>query len=73
MNLQTVILRYSANGWRCLIRKYRIQQLASKSTYPKSDGLYDRGEYFIGIGLPVSKKEVYRLGHVHSTVNDELD
>ena len=58
-----------------------IDSLVSKSRDPESDGLCDRGEYFIGVGFVaiqqylietlwltgITKKEAYKLGPVHST------
>ncbi|MET1257638.1 hypothetical protein [Aliikangiella maris] len=58
-----------------------INELISNSIDPDSDGLCDRGEYFIGIGFVaiqqylvesliatgVSKGDAYRLGPIHSS------
>jgi hypothetical protein len=58
-----------------------IQLLISSSSDPDSDGLCDRGEYFIGIGFVaiqqhlvetllftgINKNEAYKLGAIHST------
>ena len=60
---------------------FKIDSLISSSVDPESDGLLDRGEYFIGIGFVaiqqhlldtllftgVSKSEAYKLGASHST------
>lgn len=60
---------------------YEIDEYISKSADPDSDGLLDRGEYFIGIGfvaiqhhlnesligMEVGKKEAYSLGSIHSS------
>lgn len=58
-----------------------IVSLVSKSRDPESDGLCDRGEYFVGVGFVaiqqylnetrsltgIKKNEAYGLGPVHST------
>ncbi|MEJ6121904.1 hypothetical protein MT390_08460 [Vibrio sp. 2-Bac 85] len=58
-----------------------ISDCISKSIDPESDGLFDRGEYFIGIGfvaiqqhlsesligISPDKKEAYALGTTHSS------
>ncbi len=60
---------------------YEIEECISKSVDPESDGLLDRGEYFIGvgfvaiqqhlndslIGINFNKKDAYSLGPTHSS------
>lgn len=58
-----------------------INECISKSIDPESDGFFDRGEYFIGIGfvaiqqhlsesligMDLDKKEAFSLGIIHSS------
>ena len=60
---------------------YEIDECISKSADPDTDGLLDRGEYFIGIGfvaiqhhlnesligMEIGKKDAYSLGSIHSS------
>tara|TARA_R110001606_G_scaffold399101_1_gene580713 strand:- start:3236 stop:3766 length:531 start_codon:yes stop_codon:yes gene_type:complete len=60
---------------------YEIEACISRSVDPESDGLFDLGEYFIGvgfvaiqqhlndslIGIDLNKKEAYSLGPIHSS------
>lgn len=60
---------------------FDLDNYISKSLDPDSDGLFDRGEYFIGvgfvaiqqhlneslIGININKKELYSLGPIHSS------
>jgi len=59
----------------------QIEKSILNSADPESDGLFDRGEYFIGVGfvaiqqhfidsliaLDINKKEAYSLGSKHSS------
>jgi hypothetical protein len=64
-----------------------IDQLIRKSEGPESDGLLDRGEYFIGVGFVaiqrylvetilftgLEKREAYSLGPAHSSGETYID
>ncbi len=60
---------------------HEIEKCISESIDPESDGLLDRGEYFIGVGFVaiqqhltdsliakgINKKEAYSVGPIHSS------
>ena len=63
------------------IKLFEINECISKSIDPESDGFFDQGEYFIGIGfvaiqhhlsesligMSIDKKDAYSLGTIHSS------